>query len=224
MRPRSFLLAVAMAGVLLGAQKTYAAVYTTVNDRWAADGSGPEQNLYYWMAHNYGVEGTDWVRLDDNTDQVWFNPDGHATAKAIFAGNGQDLRYMGDVKGSINIGASIGTEVKLPHTDGGESFKWQDWSGGVLWSSVNSDNTTDSGKDHVVSFQIGPVANEKCVIAFEHLGQSQGSDYDFNDLIVEVQYVRYSGTGTVPEPTTIIIWSLLGGLGLVFAWRKRKAA
>ena len=28
----------------------------------------------------------------------------------------------------------------------------------------------------------------------------------------------------VPEPATIIIWSLLGGLGLVFAWRKRKAA
>jgi hypothetical protein len=28
----------------------------------------------------------------------------------------------------------------------------------------------------------------------------------------------------IPEPTTIIIWSLLGGLGLVFAWRKRKSA
>ena len=32
------------------------------------------------------------------------------------------------------------------------------------------------------------------------------------------------GVGTVPEPATIIIWSLLGGLGLVFALRKRKAA
>ena len=26
----------------------------------------------------------------------------------------------------------------------------------------------------------------------------------------------------VPEPATIVIWSLLGGFGLVFAWRKRK--
>jgi hypothetical protein len=26
---------------------------------------------------------------------------------------------------------------------------------------------------------------------------------------------------TIPEPATIIVWSLLGGLGLVFAWRKR---
>ncbi|MCC6123958.1 MAG: PEP-CTERM sorting domain-containing protein [Pirellulales bacterium] len=30
--------------------------------------------------------------------------------------------------------------------------------------------------------------------------------------------------GNVPEPSTIIIWSLLGGLGFVFAWRRRKAA
>jgi hypothetical protein len=28
----------------------------------------------------------------------------------------------------------------------------------------------------------------------------------------------------VPEPTTISIWLLLSGLGLVFAWRKRKAS
>lgn len=28
----------------------------------------------------------------------------------------------------------------------------------------------------------------------------------------------------VPEPATVIIWSLLGGLGMVFAWRRRKAA
>jgi hypothetical protein len=28
----------------------------------------------------------------------------------------------------------------------------------------------------------------------------------------------------IPEPATILIWSLLAGLGLVFAWRKRKSA
>ena len=30
--------------------------------------------------------------------------------------------------------------------------------------------------------------------------------------------------GSVPEPATAVIWSLLCGLGLIFAWRKRKAA
>jgi hypothetical protein len=28
----------------------------------------------------------------------------------------------------------------------------------------------------------------------------------------------------VPEPATLVIWSLFGGIGLVFAWRKRKSA
>ena len=34
----------------------------------------------------------------------------------------------------------------------------------------------------------------------------------------------YISGDPIPEPATIIIWSLLGGLGLVFAWRKRKSA
>jgi hypothetical protein len=34
----------------------------------------------------------------------------------------------------------------------------------------------------------------------------------------------FGGQAGVPEPATIVIWSLLGGIGLVFAWRKRKTA
>jgi hypothetical protein len=29
-------------------------------------------------------------------------------------------------------------------------------------------------------------------------------------------------TGSLPEPSTFVIWSLLGSVGLVFAWRKKK--
>jgi hypothetical protein len=32
------------------------------------------------------------------------------------------------------------------------------------------------------------------------------------------------GSDTVPEPTTLIIWSLLGGLGICIGWWRRKAA
>jgi hypothetical protein len=32
------------------------------------------------------------------------------------------------------------------------------------------------------------------------------------------------GSDATPEPATIVIWSLFGGLGLVFAWRKRKSS
>ena len=46
-------------------------------------------------------------------------------------------------------------------------------------------------------------------------GQSEDGIFVTAQRIIDV---------TTPEPATIIIWSLLGGLGLVFAWRRRKTA
>ena len=35
----------------------------------------------------------------------------------------------------------------------------------------------------------------------------------------------FGATASIPEPSTLIIWSLLGGLGIAFGyWRRRKAA
>jgi hypothetical protein len=40
-----------------------------------------------------------------------------------------------------------------------------------------------------------------------------------------VSEIQAFGTATVPEPSTLVIWSVLGGIGLaVNRWRKRKAA
>jgi len=33
-----------------------------------------------------------------------------------------------------------------------------------------------------------------------------------------------NGAGAVPEPATLIIWSLLGTLAITVGWRRRKAA
>lgn len=46
-------------------------------------------------------------------------------------------------------------------------------------------------------------------------------DLDSNGLL---QSASNTYTEVTPEPATIIVWSLLGGLSLVFAWRKRKTA
>jgi hypothetical protein len=46
--------------------------------------------------------------------------------------------------------------------------------------------------------------------------------YDGN-ASVSYEY-DYTPAAVVPEPTTIIVWSLLGGLAIAFGrWRKRKA-
>ena len=49
---------------------------------------------------------------------------------------------------------------------------------------------------------------------------------NFPQDVVGVDDVRFgSSQATVPEPSTLIIWSVLGGVGLaVNRWRKRKAA
>jgi hypothetical protein len=43
---------------------------------------------------------------------------------------------------------------------------------------------------------------------------------------MDLYTARYFSTPVIniPEPITIIIWSLLGGLGIVFAWRRRRVA
>jgi hypothetical protein len=49
-------------------------------------------------------------------------------------------------------------------------------------------------------------------------------------LSIRIDTLRIGGsyndlqTVDVPEPTSIVLWSLLGGLGTVFSWRRRKAA
>jgi hypothetical protein len=43
--------------------------------------------------------------------------------------------------------------------------------------------------------------------------------------LYEVESVQFADLGAaVPEPTTLIIWSLLGAIAIVVGWRRRKAA
>jgi len=69
--------------------------------------------------------------------------------------------------------------------------------------------------------------------AFSGLAAYATFDFDNQDPIGGNRYIIDNVEGNfgnsepkplVPEPATIIIWSLLGGLGLIFAWRRRKSA
>jgi hypothetical protein len=51
---------------------------------------------------------------------------------------------------------------------------------------------------------------------FENFGDPSGVDLYFN-----AEGVHYADS--VPEPTAIIVWSLLGVLGMFYGWRKRKS-
>jgi hypothetical protein len=51
---------------------------------------------------------------------------------------------------------------------------------------------------------------------YEDHGGSSGVDLRF-----QAEGVRYADA--VPEPTAIIVWSMLGVTGIFYGWRKRKA-
>jgi hypothetical protein len=60
-------------------------------------------------------------------------------------------------------------------------------------------------------------AAQQFVVSLDH-----GSSYDF----VAFDYFQLNGeVGVIPEPSTLIVWSLLGALGIGLAWwRRRRAA
>ena len=94
-----------------------------------------------------------------------------------------------------------------------------------------SDPALNGGTDRMVTFQVTgtlntpgninsgytSLANPTYVIAFE-----DGSDFDYNDLVVQV-----SGVAPVPEPTTLISGALMMmpfGAGMVSVLRRKLAA
>ena len=222
MRKQALLIAVALVVIMLGAQNACASI-TLVNanpggepDLFAGLVGNPGGNANNIMDTLYGVGN--YSRVDDASDQVWHKFDGSTTAVAKYAGDASDLYWS---VGGYLMAINVGNNVNLP--TGNVSFTWglKDKSSGDFWSSNPTLNT--DGKDHMVTFLITGVDNThnntigNYVIAWEDRPIGGGSDQDYQDAVIEVH-----DAAPIPEPTTIIIWSLLGGLGLVFAWRRRK--
>jgi Domain of unknown function (DUF4114) len=98
-----------------------------------------------------------------------------------------------------------------------ENFKLKDVSGGFTWYSTSQVLNSDSAV-HAVVFQILNVSDEY-VVAFEDLPITR-ADCDFNDIVIQLD-----GVQVVPEPFSVIIWSLLGGLAITVGQScRRKAA
>lgn len=65
------------------------------------------------------------------------------------------------------------------------------------------------------------------IVAFEDLNRTGSSDDDFNDLIVLIQNVQLGPVGVSmhsPEPTSLILWGLVGTCGGLATWRRARRA
>ncbi len=204
---------------------------------WADDGTGGEVNLvpnpsggsgqYDIMDHLYGVNG--WKQVSDQTQL--YNPDGHATATAKYAGDNETVYYIGantkldttplcDIPAGSPSFLSRQTPVLLP-VDAHENYILEDVTGGYTWYSMNQSSNSD-GQVHAVVFQIVNVP-EEYVVAFEDL-PIPGADCDFNDVVMQLDGVQSGSGPPVPEPCSVIVWSLLGAIAITVGWRRRKTA
>jgi len=216
-----------------------------------AAGTGSEWNLYYG-AGSTGVSGSgtgimeylygsDYSRITVNGSDPtqWMGTSGSGNFVAVYAGDSEAL-YTAGLSGTPISGPIVGgqgTAGNPPSINGGTSFTpasnpflFMDWinSGSI---QAFSDPALNGGTDRMVTFQVTgtlntpgninsgytSLANPTYVIAFE-----DGSDFDYNDLVVQV-----SGVAPVPEPTTLISGALMMmpfGAGMVSVLRRKLAA
>ena len=217
-------------GLLIGTASSYASL-TAVQDIWAAKpgGSASEWNIYNTgsgtaangvMEYLYGTGN--FARVDDSSDIQWIGSPGGASFEAVYAGASQAL-YTAGLSGSpisstpiLTASGNYATPVRtgsfvainpvsqpflfLDEANGNYAYSDPALSSGgvdrMITFAVTGYLTTPGTGSSWTAFSDGTT---HYVIAFE-----DGTDMDYNDLVVEV-----SGVAPVPEPTTVIAGALL---------------
>ena len=230
MKNRKLWMAISVASGFASVATVHANL-TTINNSWAA--GAQEWNLLPTAIGGVQgdgilqyIYGNNVTRVNDSSDIEWIGNPGTADFVAIYAGAGQAL-YTTPLSGTLPpnggspspILSGLGSTGTTPSrsassvsfTPGAQPFLFLDEANGNL--AYSSPTLSSGSVDRMVTFAVTgylqtpgdlnsmfiPFATTHYVIAFE-----DGTDFDFNDLVVEV-----SGVAPVPEPTTMVAGALL---------------
>jgi hypothetical protein len=141
--------------------------------------------------------------------------------------NDPDSNHLGiDLNGNVDHGpGSPNTLGVTPDFDDGNIWDaWIDYDGTTLEVRANQTGVRPVAamlsENLNISSQLGGVTD-----AYVGFTAGTGWDWGNHDIISWEYRDEYAPISGVPEPSTVIIWSLLGGLGVTIGWwRRRKAA
>jgi len=170
------------------------------------------------------------VPLSNVGVSAFFNISAGASAKAKYAADTSTFGYiLGStyvpvITGITTNGNANGNNIQsetvgsIPLSANPLVFAIYNTNTLSTWSTNTATNA--DGDVHVDVFAYGnPATTQEYILAFEDLGANQGSDFDYNDLVVEVDGVR-----PVPEPAGLILFTF-GGLGIAgYTWRRKQLA
>jgi hypothetical protein len=221
---------VAIGGLTLSTASIHATM-AQVQDTWGPQpgNSGAEWNLYnsgYGSSPGAGIMeylyGNDFSRVSvgGSDPTAWSGTSGAANFVAVYAGDNEAL-YTTDLGGGSQTAVGIsgqGQHLGQAPSISGSTVNFAPAANPFLFldeTGVNaySDPALNGGADRMVTFQVTGYLTDPgninggytsftvptYVIAFE-----DGSDWDYNDLVVQIQ-----GVTPVPEPTTILAGAML---------------
>ena len=162
-------------------------------------------------------------RCDDfgdgaKADQCWEAGVVSARVLARFAGYEQSLGVLEGERGGafrelftvVGHGLDVSGSAAAPDL-GGKPFRFARGGGGsagiggAVFSSMQADNLGEA--DQMVSYRLTGAGGglERFVLFFEDLGAAENSDWDYNDLVVEV--TTSNAVTAIPLPPAV--WSAL---------------
>jgi len=227
-----FLAAVAALGLsVLGASNAFAGFTSIGAPNFGRGGEASQAEI---LSNTYGgsftANGLDFTngsitatRIDDSKDQTFKGDITSSRALARFALYGQGFAY-GDVSSPTQLFTVGGNNFTVTGSTGAvdlpASYSFVRTGQGGNKSSSNAANS--DGQDHLVTYLLtgSGVTGPTYVLFWEDLNKNK-SDFDFNDLAVEVK-----ATSPIIVPLPAAAWSglvTLAGGALVAGYRKRRA-